>query len=65
MILLYILIKNKLIYIYIYIKPLDYWKSNAFRFSYLALIARKYLGIPASSAPNERFFSQGTLVIIK
>ena len=44
---------------------MEYWKSNAYRFPCLALITRKYLGIPASSATSERFFSQGALVITK
>jgi hypothetical protein len=44
---------------------LDYWKSNTARFPVLALIARKYLGIPASLATSKRFFSQGTLIISK
>jgi hypothetical protein len=29
------------------------------------LITRKYLGIPASLATSERFFSQGALIITK
>ena len=53
------------ILIYIKTRPLKYWKSNTFRFPCLALIARKYLGIPASSAASERFFSQGALIITK
>ena len=46
-------------------RPLDYQKSNATRFPCLALITRKYLGIPASSTASKRFFSQGALVITK
>ena len=38
---------------------------NIARFSALALIARKYLGISAFSASSKRFFSQGTLIITK
>ena len=45
--------------------PLEYQKSNTIRFPVLLLIARKYLGIPASSAASERFFSQGALIITK
>jgi hypothetical protein len=56
---------NIYILIYLKIKPLDYWKSNSSRFPILALIARKYLGISASSAASERFFSQGALIITK
>ncbi|PMD51574.1 uncharacterized protein K444DRAFT_544980, partial [Hyaloscypha bicolor E] len=44
---------------------LDYWKSNAARFPVLALIARKYLRIPASLTSSKRFFSQGALIITK
>jgi ribosomal protein L4 len=39
--------------------------STATRFPILALIARKYLGILASSASNKRFFFQGALIITK
>jgi hypothetical protein len=31
----------------------------------LSLIAKKYLQIPATSAPSERFFSNGALIINK
>jgi hypothetical protein len=44
---------------------LEYWKSNAIIFPILLLITRKYLGIPASSAASECFFSQGALIITK
>ena len=44
---------------------LEYWKSNASRFLILALITRKYLGIPASLVTSERFFSQSALIITK
>jgi len=44
---------------------LEYWKANEARFPILSLIARKYLGIPASSATSERFFSQGALINTK
>jgi len=44
---------------------LDYWRLNASKYPVLSLIARKYLGIPASSASSERFFSQGALIISK
>jgi len=44
---------------------LEYWKANEASFHILSLIARKYLGIPASSATSERFFSQGALINTK
>jgi hypothetical protein len=44
---------------------LEYWRSNAIRFPILLLIARKYLGILASLAASERFFSQGAVIITK
>ena len=45
--------------------PLSYWLANKTRFPVLSQIARKYIQIPATSAPSERFFSQGALVINK
>ena len=51
--------------IYLQIKPLNYWKANEAKYLILALIARKYLSIPASSASSKRFFSQRSLIISK
>lgn len=45
--------------------PLDYWKQNAYRFPILSLLARRYLAIPATSAPIERVFSVSNNIITK
>jgi KRAB domain-containing zinc finger protein len=37
--------------------PLASWKANEHRFPALALLAEKFLGVPASSANVERMFS--------
>ena len=37
--------------------PLLFWKLNENRFKELSKLARKYLGVPASSAAVERMFS--------
>ena len=37
--------------------PLEFWAAHEDRYPRLSLLARKYLGIPASSAPVERLFS--------
>jgi len=39
------------------VDSLQWWKANEARFKALARAARKYLGIPATSAPSERVFS--------
>ena len=37
--------------------PLEWWKSNESKFSTIAKLARKFLAIPATSAPSERIWS--------
>ena len=39
------------------VDPLAWWKENQFRFPTVALMARNYLGCPASTGGLERMFS--------
>ena len=43
--------------------PLKWWKSNQFRFSILAKVAKQFLCIPATSVPCERLFSTSGNII--
>ena len=45
--------------------PLFWWRGNASRFPHLAVLAQKYLGIPATSTPSERVFSVAGIVVDK
>jgi hypothetical protein len=42
---------------------LRWWKANESRFPRLAKLARKWLAVPATSVPVERFFSQGGNIV--
>ena len=45
--------------------PLAYQELNSSNYPILAILARCYLAIPATSAASERYFSQGALNINK
>ena len=45
--------------------PLSWWKSHRAAMPYLAIVAAKYLGAPASSVDSERLFSAGGQIISK
>jgi hypothetical protein len=37
--------------------PLEWWKFNDYKFPKIAILARKYLRVPATEVPSERSFS--------
>jgi len=39
------------------IDPLLWWRQHQVQFPFLSKLAKKYLGVPATSAPSERIFS--------
>ena len=45
--------------------PLSWWRGNARHFPHLAILARRYLAIPATSTASERVFSVAGIVVDK
>jgi hypothetical protein len=43
--------------------PLDWWKSNTYRYPKLSQVAKVLLAIPASSAASERTFAKARLAM--
>ena len=45
--------------------PLQWWKTNCYRFPGIAKVAKKILCIPATSVPSERIFSAAGIIVNK
>ena len=45
-----------------HLDPMEWWKMHNSQFPTIAILARKYLATPASSAPSERVFSRAKLI---
>ena len=43
--------------------PLKWWKDNRMKYPYVANISRKFLAIPATSAPSERVWSRAARIL--
>ncbi len=43
--------------------PLEWWKRNQLKYSYLARLARLYHAVPATSAPSERIWSRASRIL--
>ena len=46
-----------------YEDPISWWRNNEAKYPNIAKVAKKYLGIPASSAPSERVFSRAAIIL--
>ncbi len=43
--------------------PMIWWKANEGKYAYVAVLAKKYLAIPATSAPSERIWSRASRIL--
>ena len=44
-------------------QPLTFWKANATKYPKLSRVAKKFLAVPATSAPIERIFSHARNIL--